>query len=211
MVKEKLSAKQFLTLFFPAVCLHCGEDVEAKILFCPTCQYHFSLLTKAGRCSSCFSEGKSPCEGCRGQIAIFRNAYCFSPSLPAQTYVQALLGGRMPYLSKSGAAFLFLMFTKLEWKIDLIVPMPSRGLLMKQVAKELASLIDKPCSFPLKGDYKLKRWISPDFLSNKRILLVDFASRRDELKKAAEALHEELPAKVFALSLIELTPLERSP
>jgi len=144
--------------------------------------------------------------------------------------VKKLKGGQMPYLAKTGAAFMFAQFSRLTWPSPhLIVPVPSRyrfqgmnhaHLLAESFAKSLglrsSSIIKRKA-----GDFSQARFAkqqreqlsSASFyliknaqVEDKIILLVDdVITTGTTLRCCAETLADGFPAKIYALSFARTT------
>jgi competence protein ComFC len=140
--------------------------------------------------------------------------------------VKKLKYGRMPYLAKTGAAFMAVQFFRLKWPTpDLIIPVPRRRWFQGMnhaslLAHSLAKILEIECAPLLKrkgGDFSQARLskiqreelLPANFyltrnakIEDKIILLVDdVTTTGTTLRHSAEALDAAFPAKIYALTL----------
>ena len=223
--------KTLLDIIFPPLCLHCEYSLhKSHHLFCKGCAGFFELIDPLSRCPYCFAQNEGirrPCIECmqkkRWQVKI---ASALDYLGAVRTLVKKLKYGSMPYLAKTGAAFMVAQFIRLEWpKPDLIIPVPRRhwfqGVNHAQLlAKCLANNLQTQCLPMIKrkaGDFsqarlsKTQREQLPStsfhlkkgaIVEDKIILLVDdVVTTGTTLRHTAEALANSFPAKIFALTL----------
>lgn len=159
----------FQRLVYPAVCLHCGEELPLKrSLLCTECFEGLELLLPRERCVYCFSPQRrlTVCKHCEKHPPLFhRVAAVFEYHGPAATLVKKMKYSNLPYLSEGLAAYMVLQFILLKWpKPDLIVPVPisfthwiHRGYNQSYLlAKEIGKLLNCPVLEVLgrkSGDY----------------------------------------------------------
>ncbi|MCH9625526.1 MAG: hypothetical protein S4CHLAM123_07020 [Chlamydiales bacterium] len=221
---------RLLDFIFPPLCLHCGIDLKSqKRLFCDHCSSDFQLLHVQNRCPYCFSEQQSasPCSECiehkKWQV---RMGSALEYTGAVKTLVKQLKKGDMPYLAKTGAAFLLLQLTALKWPLpDVIVPVPARGLFQQRnhaslLASHLAKALQvesQPLVKRRAGDLsqaklsKVQReqLLAQNFylkkntvLDHQTVLLVDDVfTTGTTLRHSASALWTAFPKKIYALSL----------
>ena len=116
---------------FPPLCLHCGDKTaQNRHLFCKGCTPFFELIDPSSRCPYCFAEndGRRPCSECVQKKRWHVHIASACDYLGAVTsLVKKLKYGRMPYLAKTGSAFMLTQLFRLDWKTpDLIIPVPRR-------------------------------------------------------------------------------------
>lgn len=223
-----------LNLIFPPLCLHCDEVLEKSThLFCKGCAGFFELIDPSNRCIYCFTENdvRRPCPECiRKRRWHVKIASALDYLGAASSLVKKLKYGSMPYLAKTGAAFMIAQFSRLGWPVpDLIIPVPRRHLfqgtnhahllancLSKNLQVECRTLIKRKAgdfsqarlsqaqreNLPRTSFY-LKKETS---LEDKIILLVDdVVTTGTTLHHCAETLSDAFPAKIYALNLARTT------
>src|SRR5271156_2332914 len=106
-------------LIFPPLCLHCESKTENNsILFCKGCAGFFELIDPSSRCPYCFEEnmGNRPCPECVQKKRWHVKMASACDYLGAvSSLVKKLKYGQMPYLAKTGAAFMVAQFFRLKW------------------------------------------------------------------------------------------------
>lgn len=164
-------AKSFLDLFYPPLCLHCGESVEENLHhLCKSCLHLLELIDPLERCPICFSPQeariKAICKSCQQTPHPLRQcASVFEYLGPAASLVKKMKYSNQPYLAKGLAGYLAAQFLRLEWPLpDIIVPVPisfthwvdrgyNQSLLL---AHELSLILEVPMKEALtrrSGDY----------------------------------------------------------
>lgn len=172
---------------------------------------------------------KGPCHSCRKLDQILHGvSSVFDYVGPAASLVKRLKYANQPYLAKGCGAYMAAQFLKMEWPFpDLIIPVPTtfgrqinrgynQSYLLSNSLAELLKCSVKEALVREDGDYsqaglshaqrlllsgktiKLKK---NQELQDKCILLVDdVLTTGSTLKKCAEALREECPAKIYAMT-----------
>jgi hypothetical protein len=146
------------------------------------------------RCRHCFEEldGKGNlCLQCRKEkwLPIVR-AYVFDPESPAHFLGTEALDAM--------AGFALIQWIQLEWPLpDGIVPMPDADSIA--IGGALARQLNVPFIRALNSDWSYKE----DRLEeDQELLLFDVSNSIEKLKKAAYALGEAFPKRVYLLSLL---------
>lgn len=182
-----------LEFIFPPFCLSCKERCKTKFL-CPECWQLCALPDPIERCRHCFEEldGKGNlCLQCRQEkILPIARAYVFDPESPARFLgVEAI---------DAMAGFALVQWIQLEWPIpDGIIPMPDADSIA--IGSSLARLLNVPFIRALNRDWSYKE----DRLEeDQELILFDVSNSIEKLKKAAYALGEAFPKRVYLLSLL---------
>lgn len=182
----------FLNCIFPPLCLSCKEKCATKF-FCPACWLLCELPDPAERCRNCFEtldERGNLCVRCRHKpILPCVRATVFDSESPAR-----LLGLEVP---DAMAGFALLQWIQLEWPMpDAIVPMPDPDSIA--MGQAFAWLLNLPFVRALRSDcaYRENR-----LEEEGNLLLIDISSSMEKLKKAACALSESFPKRIFLLTL----------
>lgn len=182
-----------LNLFYPPLCLHCGEPLSRNThRFCPLCLSLLTLIDPQERCPRCFSpdflKTHRSCNTCsKKPPPLTHMAAAFDHMGPAATLVQKMKYCGQPYLAKGAAAYMALQFHSLQWPLpDVIVPTPisllrlfERGYNQSQeLASALSPLLNRPAENLLKrrnGGYsqagltrKLRTNLDPSAFSLKK-------------------------------------------
>lgn len=223
-------ASSFFYLIYPSTCIHCsvllGNDFS---VLCESCLHLMDLIDPAMRCSFCFSEYQNDCLECKHTPSLFAGiATAFDYVGPAATLIKKLKYGNQPYLAEGCSGFLAAQFLRLEWPMpDVIIPVPisrtrqwtrgyNQSLLLSQ---GLSKILNIPVQDSIKrksGDFSQaglsrkqrleldgKNFIlkSNQNIKNKTILLVDdVMTTGSTLFRCAEALLDEQPGKMYALT-----------
>ena len=155
--KEFLSSS--LSLIFPHLCLHCGDDLLiSEHLFCSSCLQILTLIDPLERCPICFSSVDYPknlpfCPCKRSDFVFNRFGAAFDYEGPAATLTRKLKYGGQASLAKGMAAFMYTQLDRLSWPFpDLIVPVPISSLHRLErgfnqsflLAWELAQILNRP-------------------------------------------------------------------
>ncbi len=217
-------------IVFPPLCLHCEERLDkGGRLICKACASFFELIDPETRCPYCFTEngGSAPCCECvekrRWGLQVGAALEYFGP---VATFVKKMKRGGMPYLAKTGGAFLFGQFQTLGWPMpDLLIPIPRRSWLQGTnhatlLALSLGKLLGVPVREWVKrtsGDLSQARLSSSQrealagenfFLKKKakiegKVILIidDVRTTGTTLRCTAQALKEGFPKRLYALTL----------
>lgn len=227
-------SKLLLQFFFPPLCLHCQEIGKDGRLFCNGCAGYFELIDSSTRCPYCFMENekKAPCIECvQGKRWQVRMASALDYFGPVASFVKNLKNGKLPYLAKTGAAFMVAQYVRLNWPMpDLIVPVPRKHVFQRMNHAELlahelsrafsakslnlikrkagdfsqAKLSKSQRENALFSSFSLKKEME---LDGKVLLLVDdVLTTGTTLRRCAEVLKTTYPKHLFALTLAR-TPL----
>lgn len=182
----------FLDFIYPPLCKSCRERCETQVL-CPDCWRLCELPDPASRCRQCFEEldqRGNLCQRCRQRpfLPLIR-ATVFDAEAPAR-----FLGLDSP---KAMAAFAFVQWIQLEWPLpDAIIPMPDAHSIA--VGKAFTQLIERPFVRALKADCEYR---DDRLEEDGQLLLIDISNSVEKLEKAALALSESFPKKIYLLTL----------
>ncbi len=168
-------------------------------MLCPDCWLLCEPPDPIYRCRHCFEEidEESPlCKNCRQKRHLsVKRAYVFDPESPAH-----LLGLEE---TKALAGFAILQWIQLEWITpDAIVPMPDS----KAIALDFAKFLDVPLVQALSKYHEYKEGRLEE---DQILLLFDVSNSLPKLEKAALALMQSFPKKVYLLSLLPYVDFPR--
>jgi competence protein ComFC len=197
--------------------------------FCKGCSGFFELIDPLSRCAYCFSEndGRHLCHECvQKKRWDLKMASALDYLGAVSSLIKKLKYGQMPYLAKTGAAFMTAQFFRLEWPIpDIIVCVPRREWFKGMnhshlLAKNLSKSLGVKCEPLIKrkaGDLPQARLFkdqreelsSSSFylkkgaeIEGKVILLVDdVITTGTTFRRSAETLKNGFPSKIYGLSL----------
>ena len=186
---------RFMGIFdfvFPPLCLACKERCETKFL-CPDCWQLCKLPDPAGRCRHCFEEldrRGDLCAQCRQERLLpIARAYVFDPESPAFR-----LGCEA---AAATASFALVQWIQLEWPTPAaIIPMPDTD--SKAIGKAFAMLLDLPFAKALRRGCE---YVEDRLEEDAELLLFDVSNSIEDLRKAAYALSEAFPKRIYLLSL----------
>ncbi len=184
----------FLDFIFPPLCLDCREFCSTKH-FCPECWQLCAPPDPADRCRQCFDEldrRGDLCAQCRQKAHLpVERAYVFNPDAPIWRLREEH--------GKALAAYAIYQWIRLDWPLpDVIIPMPEKESV--EAGKYFSQFLDIPyISLLRKGEmgYDLRK---KNIDEGKIFLLIDVDNPLDLLQKAAYALSEVLPKKIYLLS-----------
>lgn len=121
----------FLSLLYPAFCLHCHQPMTINdVPLCPDCVSLLQLIDGNERCPLCFSSHYCPlqriCAHCDHLVpSVNRMAASFDYEGPAATLVRKLKYGDAPHLAEGLGAMMVAQLCALNWPIpEVIVPVP---------------------------------------------------------------------------------------
>lgn len=127
----KQLGKGFLSLVYPALCLHCKDGLHnTDHPLCPTCLELLDVINPADRCIYCFSTDPCPkkkiCTRCSKESPTLNGiASVFDHIGPAATLIKKLKYSNQPYLAQGCGAFMSAQFLRLNWPMpDLVIPIP---------------------------------------------------------------------------------------
>lgn len=181
-----------LDLLFPPFCLNCEKESPFKH-FCSECWNQCIPPDPVDRCRYCFEPvgpRESICPQClfKPDLHIER-AYVFEPHSPME-----LLS---VHQSKGIAGFALYQWVQLEWPLpDAVVPMPDAD--SKQFAQDFSMLLNVPLIHALGRSLSYKE---DRIVEDQTLLLFDAKNRTQEEQKAALALRESFPKRIYLLKL----------
>lgn len=194
--------RAWIDFIFPPLCASCRAACQTSF-FCPICWELCSPCDPTARCSHCFREigdyseknSFELCPQCRKEPFLAPvYASVFEPTAPVKKlYLQR---DERP---EAIAAFFMYQWARLNWsQPQVIVPMPGTQMLVK-----LLSVWMEAPQMNLLRNYSGNWECQSEKVEEDQIfLLIDFNSSLFQLQKAATALSEAFPKRVYVLSLI---------